>query len=201
VTKAFPAAAALLLACAAHAQGGAAPKVERAEGVVARISASEITLAEAGGRSETIQLRPGWTVAVSKPIPVDQIVPGSYLGTTNHARPDGTGQSTEVHVSLPGIKGPGLDFVMDAAARTTMTNGVVATVVKSGGGQVLEIDYGSGVRRVTVPPGTPVVLNTPGSQDLVKVGNRVRVINFTPSSGGPPHQFVTVGENGAPPPE
>jgi hypothetical protein len=194
-------AVALLLAGAAHAQSGAAPKIERAEGVVARISASEITLSEAGGKTETIPLRPGWTVAVSKPISVGQIKPGSYLGTTNHAKPDGTGQSTEVHVSPAGIKGPGLDFVMEAGTDTTMTNGVVATVVKSDGGQVLEINYGSGVRRVTVPPGTPIVLNSPGGQDLVKAGHKVRVISFTPATGGPPHQFITVGEDGAPPPD
>jgi hypothetical protein len=195
------AAAALLLACAAHADTGAAPKVERWEGVVTHLSASEITLSEAGGKTETIPLRPGWTVAVSKPIAVDQIKPGSYLGTTNHARPDGTGLSTEVHVSPPGRTGPGLDFVMEAGTDTTMTNGVVATVVKSDGGQVLEINYGSGVRRVTVPPGTPIVLNAPGGQDLVRPGHKVRVISFTPASGGPPRQFITVGENGAPPPD
>jgi hypothetical protein len=194
-------AVALLLAGAAHAQTGAAPKVERAEGVVARISATEITLSEAGGKTETIALRPGWTVAVSKPVAVDQITPGSYLGTTNHARPDGTGTSTEVHVSPPGRSGPGLDFVMEAGTDTTMTNGVVATVVKSDGGQVLEINYGSGVRRVTVPPGTPIVLNSPGGQDLVKPGHKVRVISFTPASGGPARQFITFGENGAPPPD
>jgi hypothetical protein len=194
------AAAALALAGVARAQTGAAPKVEHADGVVKTISDGEITLAEAGGKTETIRLLPGWSVAVSKPISVEQIGPGSYLGTTNYAKPDGTGRSTEVHVSPPGVKGPGLDFLMDAAAQTTMTNGVVATVVKSDGGQVLEINYGSGVRRVTVPPGTPVVLNTPGSRDLVKVGQSVRVVTFTPATGGAPHLFITVGENGAPPP-
>jgi hypothetical protein len=195
------AAAALALACAAHAEPGAAPKIERAEGVVTSISDTEIALSETGGKIDKIQLLPGWTVAVSKPIAVEQILPGSYLGTTNYAKPDGTGRSTEVHVSPPGVKGPGLDFLMDAAAQTTMTNGVVATVVKSDGGQVLEINYGSGIRRVTVPPGTPVVLNTPGGHELVKPGLKVRVITFTPSTGGAAHLFITVGENGSPPPE
>jgi|KBSMisStandDraft_5_1062788.scaffolds.fasta_scaffold791902_2 hypothetical protein len=195
-----PAALALLLACSPRAETAAAPKVERAEGVVTRISASEISLSEAGGKTETITLRPGWTVAVSRPISIDQIKPGSYLGTTNHAGPDATGRSTEVHLSPNGIKGPGLDFVMDPVADTTMTNGTVVTVATTAGGQVLKIDYGSGVRTVTVPPGTPLVLNTPGSQDLVKVGQTVRVIKFTPAGGGEARQFITVGENGAPPP-
>jgi hypothetical protein len=190
--------AALALAGAAHAE--TAPKIERAQGVVTGISVSEITLAETGGKVETISLVPTWSVTVSKPISVEEIKPGSYLGTTNYAKPDGTGISTEVHVSPPGVKGPGVDFLMDAAAKTTMTNGVVSTVVKSEGGQVLEVNYGSGVRRVTVPPATPVVLNTPGTRELVKAGRTVRVTTFRPAAGGPPRQFVTVGDNGAPPP-
>jgi hypothetical protein len=191
--------AALALAGGAQAQPSASPKIDRVEGVVKTVSASEITLAEAGGKVDTIALLPTWLVIVSKPISVDAIKPGSYLGTTNIAKPEGTGRSVEVHVSPPGMKGPGLDFVMDAATNTTMTNGTVSTVVKSDGGQVLEINYGSGARRVTVPPGTSVVLNVPGSRDLVKAGLTVRVITFTPA-GGAARQFITVGENGTPPP-
>jgi hypothetical protein len=196
--KLILAAALLALATASHAQD-AAPKVERHEGVVTALTASAITLAGAGGKSETLPLLPTWTVSVSKLIPVSEIKPGSYLGTTNYAKPDGTGVSTEVHVSPPGGTGPGLDFLMDAAAQTTMTNGTVSTVVKSEGGQVLSVNYGKGVRRVTVPPGVPVVLNTPGERAMVTVGRTVRVVTFTPA-GGEPRQFITVGADGGPPP-
>lgn len=195
-----PVALALVLACSPAAEPPAAPKLERAEGVVASITPNAVTLSEAGGKTETIPLIPGWTVAVSKAISVDQIKAGSYLGTTNHAGADATGLSTEVHLSPTGVKGPGLDFVMDPVADTTMTNGTVVTVAKSAAGQVLEIDYGSGVRRVTVPPGAPLVLNTPGTQDMVKPGQTVRVTRFIPAKGGQPRQFITIGENGAPPP-
>jgi hypothetical protein len=52
---------------------------------------------------------------------------------------------------------------------------------------------------VTVPPGTPVVLNTQGDRKLVAVGRAVRVVTFTPV-GGEPRQFITVGADGSPPP-
>ena len=188
------------LAGAAQAQPAAAPTTQRAEGLVAAISDTEITLDEGNGKNETIKLLPGWTVSVSRPIAVSEIAAGSYLGTTNYAKPDGTGRSVEVHVSPPGVKGPGVDFLMDASANTTMTNGVVATVVQSDGGRVLEINYGSGVRKVTVPPGTPVVLNSPGDKTMVKAGVRARIVTFTPPGGGTARQFITVGPNGAPPP-
>ena len=193
-------AAALLFADAAQSQAQAPPNIQRADGVVTAISASELTLDEGAGKTETIKLSPDWTVSVSKRVSVSEIVPGSYLGTTNYAKPDGTGRSVEVHVSPPGVKGPGVDFLMDAKADTTMTNGTVATVVKSDGGQVLEINYGTGVRKVTVPPGTPIVQNGPGDRALVRPGVPVRIVTFVPPGGGAARQFITVGENGAPPP-
>ncbi len=192
--------AALALAGAAQAQPAGPPKIDRAEGVVTAISASEVTLSESGGKTETIKLVPTWGVSVSKAISVDEIAPGSYLGTTNYAKPDGTGRSVEVHVSPPGVKGPGVDFLMDAAANTTMTNGVVAKVVRSDGGQVFDVDYGKGVRKITVPPGTPIVMNSQGDRSLVKPGTKVRIVTFAPPGGGEARQFMTVGANGELPP-
>ena len=164
------------------------------------MTADAMVLAAPGGLAHTLKLLPTWSVVVSKPISPADIKAGSYIGTTNYAKPDGTGTSVEVHVSPPGQGGPGVDFVMDAAAGTTMTNGTVTTVAKSEGGRVLAVNYGPGVRRVTVPDNVPVVLNTPGDRALVAVGQSVRVVTFTPAGGGASRQFVTVGEKGAPPP-
>ena len=183
--------AALALAGVAEAQpAGPPPNITRVEGLVTAVSDSEMTLSEAGGKTETIKLAPTWSVSVTKQISVSDIVPGSYLGTTNHAKPDGTGVSTEVHVSPPGQKGPGVDFVMQPGTDVTMTNGTVATVVKSDGGQVLEVNYGSGVRKVTVPPGTPIVMNVQGDRATVKVGVKVRIVSF--GEGPAARQIVTV---------
>lgn len=193
----------LLFAAALALAGGvpvqAQPSTQAVTGTVTAVSAEAITLDQGGGKTETVRLNPDVAVIVSKPVSVSEIAPGSYLGTTNYARPDGTGTSVEVHVSPPGQGGPGVDFQMDAKANTTMTNGTVATVVKSDGGQVLEVNYGTGVRKVTVPPGTPVVMNRPGERSMLKVGIKVRIVTFVPPGGGA-RQFVTVGENGAPPP-
>src|SRR4051812_18793537 len=99
ISRFSPAALALLLACSPGPNPATEPKAERPEGVVPRIPGSETSLSGAGGKTETIPLRPGWTFAVSRPTSIDQIKPGSYLGTTNHAGPDATGRSTEVHLS------------------------------------------------------------------------------------------------------
>ena len=172
---------ALLTAGLAHAQDGM--KIVRVEGRVVAVSEHEIALAKADGASVSIPLLANWSVRIAKPISVSEIQPGSYLGVTNHAKPDGTGDALEVHVSPPGFKGQGLDFVMDADAGTTMTNGVVGKVVQSGAGRVLTVDYGHGVRVITVPPGVPIVLTRPADRSIVTVGALVAVSNITRPSG------------------
>lgn len=200
MTRRLTLAAAILALALAHPLSSLAAGIERVGGTVKALTATSVTLVEEAGKVRTVPLSGDWSVIVSKPISVEDIAAGSYIGTTNYATPEGTGRSLEVHVSPPGVTGPGVDFVMDAAAGTTMTNGVVATVVNSEGGRVLSVDHGHGVRRVTVPPGVPVVLNRKGERSLVRVGRVIRVTTFTPADGGPPRQFIAVGENGAPPP-
>ena len=162
----------------------------RVEGKVTALSDSQIVLTKPDGTSVTVPLLANWTAIVSKPISVEDIQPGSYLGTTNYAKPDGTGTSLEVHAFPPGMKGPGVDFVMDAKAGTTMTNGVVGTVVQGKAGRVLTVDYGHGVRTITVPPGVPVVMNTPGDRSTVAVGEAVMVANVERPGGEAP--FISV---------
>ena len=188
--------AALALSGVAYAQSPP-PKIDRTPGTVVALSDTELTLAGADGKTQTITLGAGLGVIVSKSISVDEIQPGSYLGTTNIAKADGTGVSKEIHLS-PGGKGQGLDFVMNPADNTTMTNGVVSTVVRSEGGRVLSVDYGTGVRRVTVPPGIPIVMSLPGDRSMIKVGAKIIYSTFTPA-GGAPRQYITVGPTGSEP--
>lgn len=164
---------------------------QQAAGKLQAFSKNQISLVTATGAIATVKLEPGVRVIMATPIKVSDIAPGSYIGTTNYAKPDGTGRSLEVHVSPPGVKGPGVDFVMDANAGTTMTNGVVDTVVESEGGRVLSVNHGAGVRRITVPPTVPVVLNTPSDSSRLTPGAVVRVAIFTTSTGVKA-QFITV---------
>ena len=187
---AIAAAVTIVAAGAASAQAPGPMQSTRVEGKVVSLSDAAIVLTKADGSAATVPLLPGWSVRQSKPISVEEIAPGSYLGTTNYAKPDGTGTSLEVHVSPPGAKGPGVDFVMDAQAGTTMTNGVVGTVAQSPGGRVLTVDYGHGVRTITVPPGVPVLLNSPGDKVMVVPGAMVMVTNI--AVGGRQLQFLSV---------
>ena len=189
--------AALALPAAAQAPAGPPPAPVR--GTVQSLVGNTLTVAQASGPAAVI-LADNWTVTVLKNIGVSAIQPGSFIGTTNVDKPDGTGQSTEVHVFPPGQRGGEGHYPMGSSGNM-MTNGDVTTVVTDAKGQELDIKYngrgGSGVRHVVVPPGTPVVLFTSGDHSVVKPGIQVLVFAFKGQDGALHAMGVLTSENGA----
>lgn len=184
--------AALSLGSAALAQPAPPAAPQRAEGTIAAMTDTSLTLTQADGAAQTIALLPGRTVNVVAPIAVDQIQPGSYVATANKTQPDGSGVSTELRVYPPGTPRFNVNAAMDATGETMMTNGTVATAVASEGGRVLTVDYGSGSRKITVPPQVQVVSNTPGGPELLRVGLKVSVVTFAASAERPALQIFTI---------
>ena len=187
-----------LLALPAAAQAPPGP----VRGAVQSLDGARLTVAGASG-PVVVVLADDWKVTVLKKIDVGAIKPGSFIGTTNVDKPDGTGQSTEVHVFPPGQRGGEGHYPMPGQT-AMMTNGDVAAVVTGAKGQELDIKYngrgGSGVRHVVVPPGTPVVLFTDGDRAVVRPGAQVLVF-AAPGADGVLHGGgVLTGENGAAPP-
>jgi hypothetical protein len=187
-----------LLALPAAAQAPPGP----VRGAVQSLDGNRLTVAGASGPAVVV-LADDWKVTVLKKIDVGAIKPGSFIGTTNVDKPDGTGQSTEVHVFPPGLRAGEGHYPMPGQT-AMMTNGDVTTVVTDAKGQELDIKYngrgGSGVRHVVVPPGTPVVLFTDGDRSVIKPGAQVLVFAAPGADGALHGGGVLTGEGGAAPP-
>lgn len=192
---ALVAAAAALLATPALAQ---TPEVIR--GKVVKATATELTVKPASGKPLTISLLPDWRVQVTKPISVEEIKPGSFIGTAEMPQADGTGRSLEVHVFPPGVKVGEGHYSWNLKKGSMMTNGTVGKVTTSAKGRQLELSYPNGTRKVTVPANVPVVLMTDGDRSQVKAGIPVFVIGFPKPGGGLVTGAVAIGVNGAKPP-
>ena len=119
--------AATLVAGSAHAQAPAAPSVVR--GVVTAMDAASITVKGDRGAVQKVGLTPNWSVAVMKPVTLDAIKPGSFIGTAEMPKKDGTGRSLEVHVFPPGVKMGEGHYGWDLKKGSMMTNGTVGQVV------------------------------------------------------------------------
>jgi len=185
---------ALAAASSAHAQ---MPQVIR--GVVTDMQPDKISIRPKTGKPLTVGLTKDWRVAVTKPITVAEIKPGSFIGSSEMPQPDGTGRSLEVHVFPPGVKIGEGHYAWDKKKGSMMTNGTVGNISVAKGGRQLEVDYGSGRRKVTVPANVPIVQITDGQRSDLKRGAPVFLIAGT-TPGGLVTNAVTIGQGGKPPP-
>ncbi|MBV8594427.1 MAG: hypothetical protein JOZ27_09030 [Caulobacteraceae bacterium] len=187
------------LAAAAGAATAQAPR-RILRGEVVALATDSMSVRTKVGETVIVALAPHWNVAVLKPVAVDAIQPGSFIGTSEAPQADGTGRSLEVHVFPPGVKMGAGHYPWDLESGAMMTNGDVGAVTATPGGRALEVSYPGGSRRIVVPPGVPVVQITFGAEDLVHVGSRVFLIAQPAPGGGLVANAVSIGENGAAPP-
>src|SRR5581483_4984540 len=144
------------------APAGPPPQPTVVRGTIAAMSPSQLTVKTDKGE-QTVNLTPTWNVAVMKPVAIDAIQPGSFIGTTEMPSKDGsTGKSLEVHVFPPGVKMGAGHYGWDLKPGSMMTNGDVAKVVSGKkGSRELDVSYPTGQRHITVPAKVPVVQITP----------------------------------------
>ena len=122
------------------------------------------------------------------------------MGTTTMARADGALVAVEVH-TLPPTAGQG-HTPWDLQEGSMMTNGNVGTVVQSAGAHQITLEYKGGSQKIVVPPGTPVVTNTPADRCGAEAG-RVRIHDGAGRSRR--HEMsvqrITVSRDGGKPPQ
>lgn len=188
------------MAAAAWAQAPAAPLAfTQIRGTVQSLDGVKLVVLQKDG-PVAVTLADNWTVTLLKNVDVNSIQAGSFVGTTEVEKPDGTGVSQEVHVFPPGVKAGAGHYPWGSGGAAMMTNGDVTGVVKGAAGPQLDIEYPGGKRHVVVPPGTPVVLFTTGDRAAIKPGLAVFVLAIKAADGGYGAGGVSIGENGKAPP-
>jgi hypothetical protein len=204
--KTFAAAAAALAvtASSAAAQAPAAtPTPTVLRGKVVALANDTLTIKpERGGPDQKVALAPTWSVAVMKPVAIDAIQPGSFIGTSEMPKGEGSGRSLEVHVFPPGVKMGEGHYGWDLKKGSMMTNGTVGKVVAGKkGSRELDVVYNNQpARHITVPANVPVVQITMGAREQLKPGLPVFMVVQKKPDGSMAAGSVSIGENGAKPP-
>ena len=196
IVSAIATAAALVAALPALAQ----VPTDHIRGKVKSLTGSSLVVQGKNGKVYAVSLSTGWTVTVVKPVEMSAIAPGSFIGTTNINRPDGSGRSLEVHVFPPGVKMGEGHYAWDLKPHSMMTNGTVGKVTTGSHGRTLEVAYAGGTRTIVVPPGAPVVGFGPGAPAMIKPGVAVFILATKAADGALNASGVTIGEKGAAPP-
>ncbi len=171
-----------------------------ARGTIEALNGDTLTLKSEDGKTETIHLSPTWNVTVLKPVSIDAIQPGSFIGTTEMPQRNGTGRSLEVHVFPPGVKAGEGHYPWSLRKGSMMTNGTVGQVTSVPKGREITVTYPHGERHIVVPQSVPIVEFTNGERSQVKPGIPAFLIVAKSPSGGLMASGIAIGENGAKPP-
>jgi hypothetical protein len=131
---------------------------------------------------------------------IEDIKPGSYIGSAAIAQEDGSLKALEVHVFAPELAGSGDGHrPFDLARGSSMTNGSVGDLVVSNG-RVLTVNYKGGQQKILVPEDVPIVNLLPGDRSLLKVGTKIVTFVTQSADGTLTAQSISAGKDGVTPP-
>jgi hypothetical protein len=172
----------------------------RVRATIDSVTPTTMTVTPRNGSPTTIALPQDVRISGITIAKIDDIKPGSYIGTAAAPQPDGTQKALEVHVFPPSMVGAGEGFrPWDSAPNSTMTNGTVGDLVGSKG-RTLTVKYKGGEKTVIVPDDVPIVSIEPGTRAMLSPGAHVVVFASKGADGSMTAISVNVGENGLTPP-
>jgi hypothetical protein len=176
------------------------PQAVRIRATIDAVTAQSLSLTTRAGDKVTVALAPDTAVTALVPIKLEDIKPGSFIGSAAMPQPDGTQRALEVHVFPEAMRGTGEGHrPFDLQPQSTMTNGTVGAVTGSVG-RTLTVSYKGGEKTIVVPPDTPVVTYEPGSMALLVQGAHVIIFGTQGADAKVTANRIAVGKNGLVPP-
>ncbi|MDG0023888.1 hypothetical protein [Trinickia sp. Y13] len=186
------------ITCAALAQTPAKPT--RIRGDIVALSADTLTVHRRSGDIVKISLKGDTPINALRNIKLQDIKPGSFVGTAAMTGVDGKLTATEVLVFPESARGTGEGhYAWDLGPNSTMTNANVDQVVQSTDGRNLKLSYKGGSNAVTVPENVPVVTFAPATRSDLQAGKQVFVV-ASPMGSAYTAQRIVVEKNGVKPP-
>lgn len=187
--------AGLLLATPVAAQTQRPPTAKLA-GVVAAVSGNELDVTATDGSKAVVMLGDKTRIALSSPMQMEDIKPGSFIGAG--AMADGKGGNTAVEITVfpESARGLGEGFhKWDQGPNSTMTNGTVSEVLGTDH-RTVTVTYKGGQQAVTIPPGTPITTFANAARAALVTGAHVVVRALKGSDGKLTAVYLTVGKDG-----
>jgi hypothetical protein len=186
-----------LLAASALAQTPA-----RVRGTITAIDGNALTVKSREGKDLRIDIAPDATYSYMKRLSLDDVKPGTPLGTSAITGPDGKIVALELHLFPAGRPVPNEGHrPWDLQPNSTMTNGTVSAVAVAGNGRELTLAYKDGTQRVVVPADIPIVTSQAGDRSLLVVGEYAFIAATVAADGRMTAQRLQVSKDGVRPPQ
>ncbi|MGZ0718108.1 DUF5666 domain-containing protein [Pseudomonas palleroniana] len=181
------------------AHAAEAPRVG-VRGEITAVDGDALHVKANSGEEVTVNLTQATQVRAVTLARIDEIKPGSYIGSAAMPNADGTLTALEVHVFPPAMAGTGDGHrAFDLKEGSSMTNGTVGDLVVSNG-RTLTVKYKGGEQKIVVPEGVPIVNLEPGDRSLLKAGVKVVLFAAKGPDGTITAQAISAGKDGVTPP-
>lgn len=181
------------------AHAAEAPRVG-VRGAITAIDGDAMHVKVNSGEDVTVLLTPATQVRAVTLAKIDEIKPGSYIGSAAMPNADGSLTALEVHVFPPAMAGTGDGHrAFDLKEGSSMTNGTVGDLVVSNG-RTLTVKYKGGEQKIVVPEDVPIVNLEPGDRSLLKAGVKVVLFAVKGADGTITAQAISAGKDGVTPP-
>ena len=174
----------------------------RVRGTITAIDGDLLSVKTREGRDLKITLAPNTTFSYMKKHSLADVKPGTALGTSAIAGPDGRIVALELHLFPAGRPVPNEGHrPWDLEPNSTMTKGMVTAMTEAGNGRELTLSYQDGAQKVVVRAHIPIVESQSGDRSLVVVGEYA----FIAVAAGPDGKLVAtrvqVTKDGVRPPQ
>lgn len=185
----------------AQAQAQEAPGMRiGVRGEITSVAGDVVRVQVNSGENVAINLTPETQVRAITLANIEDIKPGSYIGSAAMPQADGTLKALEVHVFPPQMAGTGDGHrPFDLVKGSSMTNGSVGDLVVSNG-RTLTVNYKGGQQKILVPEDVPIVNLAPGDRSLLKAGVKVVMFVAQGEDGTLTAQSISAGKDGVTPP-
>ncbi|CAO3440450.1 hypothetical protein [Azospirillum endophyticum] len=173
----------------------------RLRGTIESVAGDALELTTRSGGAVHVQVPAGSRLTYIVKNSLENIQPGSYIGTAAVPQADGTLRALEVHIFPPGMRGTGegsrpWDLGGDGGS---MTNGTVGSLV-SASGRVATVKYGNDEKRILIPDDVPVVTFEPADPSALTAGAKVIVVGRPVAEGAVVASSISIGKDGLTPP-
>jgi hypothetical protein len=189
-----------VLASSAWAQQPPAPT--RIRGTIESIDGKTLSIKTREGSDVKVNITDDIAVISIAKTSLSDIKQGSYIGVSGMPQPDGSQKALAIHIFPEAMRGASEGFrAWDLRPNSTMTNATVAQTVASVDGQVIEVKYKDGEKKVVVPPDAPIVAFLTGEKSEIKPGAKIIIFGaMKKDDGSLETNRIGVGRDGIAPP-
>jgi hypothetical protein len=189
-----------VLASSAWAQQSPTPT--RIRGTIESVDGKTMSIKTREGSDVKVNMTDDIAVIGIAKASLSDIKESSYIGVSGMPQPDGSQKALAIHIFPEAMRGAAEGFrAWDLRPNSTMTNATVAQTVAGVDGQVIDVKYKDGEKKVVVTPDTAIVAFVTGAKPEIKPGAKIIIFGAVKKDDGSLEtNRIGVGRDGIAPP-